>query len=79
VEIIRRMHAQYGDNCLSFSKIYGCVDQFKQWRTSVFYEIRKAVNVKDWELYSSRWKGGTGKPTNHSGWHCWGFNVCGPM
>jgi hypothetical protein len=29
VEIIRRMQAQYDDNCLSRSKIYEWMDQFK--------------------------------------------------
>jgi hypothetical protein len=29
VEIIRRMQAQYGDNCLSRSKIYEWTDYFK--------------------------------------------------
>jgi hypothetical protein len=35
VEIIRRMQAQYGDNCLSRSKIYEWIDHFKKGRTSV--------------------------------------------
>jgi transposase len=35
VEIIRRMQAQYGDNCLSRSKIYEWVDHFKKGRASV--------------------------------------------
>jgi hypothetical protein len=35
VEIIRRMQAQYGDNCLSRSKIYEWVDHFTKGRTSV--------------------------------------------
>jgi transposase len=33
VEIIRRMQAQYGDNCLSCSKIYEWIDHFKKERT----------------------------------------------
>jgi hypothetical protein len=35
VEIIRRMQAQYGDDCLSHSKIYEWIDHFKKGRTSV--------------------------------------------
>jgi hypothetical protein len=35
VEIIRRMQAEYGDNCLSRSKIYKWIDHFKRGRTSV--------------------------------------------
>jgi hypothetical protein len=30
VEIIRRMQAEYGDNCLSRSKIYEWIDHFKK-------------------------------------------------
>jgi hypothetical protein len=40
VEIIRRMQAQYGDNCLSRSKIYEWTDHFKRGRTSVCDEDR---------------------------------------
>jgi transposase len=40
VEIIRRMQAQYGDNCLSRNKIYEWIDQFKKGRTSVCDEER---------------------------------------
>jgi transposase len=35
VEIVRRMQAQYGDNCLSRSKVYEWLDHFKKGRTSV--------------------------------------------
>jgi hypothetical protein len=35
VLIIRRMQAQYGDNCLLRSKIYEWIDNFKKGRTSV--------------------------------------------
>jgi hypothetical protein len=35
VEIIREMHAKYGDNCLSHSKIYEWIDHFKKGRASV--------------------------------------------
>jgi hypothetical protein len=42
------------------------------------WEIRKAVNIKNWEEYSSRWKKGTGKETNHNGRHCGGFRIVGP-
>jgi hypothetical protein len=35
VEFIRRMQAQYGDNCLSRSRIYEWIDHFKKRRTSV--------------------------------------------
>jgi hypothetical protein len=35
VEIIRLMQAQYGDNCLSRSKIYEWIDHFIKGRTSV--------------------------------------------
>jgi hypothetical protein len=40
VEIIRRMQAQCGDNCLSRSKIYEWIDHFKKGRTSVCDEER---------------------------------------
>jgi hypothetical protein len=40
VEIIRRMQAQYGDNCLLRSKIYEWIDHFKKRRTSVCDEKR---------------------------------------
>jgi transposase len=40
VEIIHRMQAQYGDNCLSRSKIYEWIDHFKKGRTSVCDEER---------------------------------------
>jgi transposase len=40
VEIIRRMQAQYGDNCLSRSKIYEWINHFKKGRTSVCDEER---------------------------------------
>jgi transposase len=40
VEIIRRMQAQYGDSCLSRSKIYEWVDNYKKRRTSLFDEER---------------------------------------
>jgi hypothetical protein len=40
VEIIRRMQAQYGDNCLSRSKIYEWKDHFKKGKTSVCDEER---------------------------------------
>jgi transposase len=40
VEIIRRMQAQYDDNCLSRSKIYEWTDHFKKGRTSVCDEER---------------------------------------
>jgi transposase len=40
VEIIRRMQAQYGHNCLSRSKIYKWIGHFKKGRTSVCDEER---------------------------------------
>jgi hypothetical protein len=40
VEIIRGMQAQYGNNCLSRSKIYEWTDHFKKGRTSVCDEER---------------------------------------
>jgi transposase len=40
VEVIRGMQAQYGDNCLSCSKIYEWIDHFKKGRTSVCDEER---------------------------------------
>jgi transposase len=40
VEIIRRMQAQYGDNCLSRSKIYKWIDHFTKGRTSACDEER---------------------------------------
>jgi hypothetical protein len=36
VEIIRGMQPQYGDNCLSRSKIYEWIDHSKKGRTSVY-------------------------------------------
>jgi hypothetical protein len=39
-EIIRRMQAQCGDNCLSQSKINEWIDHFKKGRTSVCDEER---------------------------------------
>jgi transposase len=40
VAIIRRIQAQYGDDCLSRSKIYEWIDHFKKGRTSVCDEAR---------------------------------------
>jgi transposase len=40
MEIIRRMKAQYGDSCLSHSKIYDWIDHFKNGRTSICDEER---------------------------------------
>jgi transposase len=40
VEIIRRMQPQYGDNCLSRSKVYEWIDHSKKGRTSVCDEER---------------------------------------
>jgi hypothetical protein len=40
VEMIRRMQAQYGDNCLTSRKIYEWIDHFKKGRTSVYDEER---------------------------------------
>jgi transposase len=40
VEIIRRMQAEYGDNCLSRSKIYEWIEHFKKGRTSICDEER---------------------------------------
>jgi transposase len=40
VEIIHRMQAQYGYNCLSRSKIYKWTDHVKKGRTSVCDEER---------------------------------------
>jgi transposase len=40
VEIIRRMQVQYGDTCLSRSKIYEWLDHFKKRRTSMCDEKR---------------------------------------
>jgi transposase len=40
MEIIRRMQAQYGDNCLSCSKIYEWIGHFKKGRTSICDEER---------------------------------------
>jgi hypothetical protein len=81
VEIIRRMQAEYCDNCLSRSKIYEWIDHFRKGKNFCvrWGEIRKAVNVKDWEQYSNRWKNGTGKHTNHSGRQWGGFHMSGPM
>jgi hypothetical protein len=40
VEIIRRMQAQYGDNCLLRSKIYEWIDHFKKGRSYIRDEER---------------------------------------
>jgi transposase len=40
VEIIRRMQAEYGDNCLSRSKIYKWIDHFKSVKSSISDEER---------------------------------------
>jgi hypothetical protein len=40
VEIIRRMQAQYSNNCLSRSKIFEWTYHFKKGRTSVCDEVR---------------------------------------
>jgi hypothetical protein len=40
VEIIRQMQAEYGDNCMSRSKIYELIDHFEKGRTSVCHEER---------------------------------------
>jgi hypothetical protein len=40
LEIIRRMQAQYSDDCLSRSKIYEWIDHFKKGRTSACDEER---------------------------------------
>jgi hypothetical protein len=40
VEIIRRMQAQYDDNCLSRSKIHESINHFRNGRTSVCDEER---------------------------------------
>jgi hypothetical protein len=40
VEIIRRLQAHYGDNCLSRIKIYEWIDHFKKGRISVCDEER---------------------------------------
>jgi transposase len=40
VEIVRWMQPQYGDNCLSCSKIYEWIDHFKKGGTSVCDEER---------------------------------------
>jgi hypothetical protein len=74
------MQAQYGDNCLLHSKIYKWIDHFKKGRTSVYgEEIRKAIDIKAWEQFSSYCKNVMGKQTNHSGHVCRGFHVFCPM
>jgi hypothetical protein len=40
VEIIHHVQAQYGDNCLSCSKIYKQIEHFRKRRTSVCDEER---------------------------------------
>jgi hypothetical protein len=40
VEIIRRIQAQYSDNCLWRSKIYEWTDRYKKGKTSVCDEAR---------------------------------------
>jgi hypothetical protein len=80
VEIIRRMRAQYGDNCLSRSKIYEWIVHIQMGRTSVCDEERsgrpstsktenniQAVERMVWEN------------TNHSGRHYGGFHMFGQM
>jgi transposase len=75
VEIIRRMQAQYDDNCLSRSKIYEWIDHFKKGRTSVCDEERSGRpaasrtenNIEAVERTVRE------KQTSHSGRHCGGF------
>jgi transposase len=63
VEIIRRMQAQYGDNCLSRSKIYEWIDHFKKGRTSVCDEEvsgrPSASRTEDNIQAAERWYGKT--------------------
>jgi hypothetical protein len=47
VELIRRMQAQYGDNCLSRCKIYKWMNHFKKGRTSVCDEEGSASRTED--------------------------------
>jgi hypothetical protein len=55
VEIIRRMQAQHGDNCLSHSKIYEWIDHFKNGRTFVCDEERSGrTSSSRTEQYSNR-------------------------
>jgi hypothetical protein len=46
VEIIRRMQAQYGDNCLSHSKIYEWIDHYK--RAELLYAMRRDQDESQW-------------------------------
>jgi transposase len=71
VEIIRRMQAQYGDNCLSRSKIYEWIDHFKKGRTSVCDEERsgRPSTSRTENNIQTAVKNGTGKQMNHSGRH----------
>jgi hypothetical protein len=81
VEIIRRMQVQCGDNCLTRSKICEWIDHFKKGRTSVYDEERSGRpstsrtgnNIQAVETVIQE------KQTNHSGRHCGGFHMFGPM
>jgi hypothetical protein len=53
VEIIRRMQAEHGDNCLSRSKIYEWTDHLQKGRTSVCDERAGRPSTSKTEQYSS--------------------------
>jgi hypothetical protein len=81
VEIIRRMQAQYGDNCLSRSKIYERTDHFKKLRASVCdgeRSGRPSASRTENNIQAVK-RMGTVKQTNYSGRHCGCFRMCAPM
>jgi hypothetical protein len=70
VEIIRRMQAQYGNNCLSRSKIYEWIDHFKKGRTSVCDERSGRLSVSRTENNIQAVERMVWENTNHSGQQC---------
>jgi len=62
VEIICRMQAQYGDNCLLRSKIHEWIDHFKKGRTlHVMRRDQEGCQCQGLKTV------GMGKETNHGG------------
>jgi hypothetical protein len=72
VEIIRRVQAQYSDNCLLRSKIYEWTDHFKKGRTSVCDEERSgrpSTSRTENNIEAVERTNNVGKQTNNSGRH----------
>jgi hypothetical protein len=78
VEIIRRMKAQYSDNCLSRGKIYKWIDHFKKGK--LLHAMRRDQEGRQRQglriIFKplQKWYG----KTNHIG-HFGGFHLFGPM